>query len=161
MGKAKAITLAEQSTGAPLSGSWIWSILEAGLGHHSSASSAACQGRRTPPNLLISASKEVVQSHTLASCFRRGVHEVAVMRGTISGSMPGRYFFHLIAEDRILSDPLGVEVGDFAELEAAALEAIREFRLEEPNREAELRGWRMAVTDSRGTIVVLLPIFGY
>ena len=82
------------------------------------------------------------------------------MHGMMPGSMPSRYFFHLIADGRILSDPLGVEVGTFAEAEAAALEAIREFRMEEPNSEVELRGWRLAVTDARGEVVVLLPIFG-
>lgn len=83
-----------------------------------------------------------------------------MMLGTIPGSMTSRYFFHLIADGRILSDPLGVEVGTSADAEAAALEAIDEFRMEEPNRELELRGWSMAVTDARGEIVVLLPIFG-
>jgi hypothetical protein len=70
-----------------------------------------------------------------------------------------RYFFHLMDENEFLRDSLGVEVGQLAEVESAAIEIIREFRCNEASRQHELRNWKLAVTDSNGTIVVLLPLF--
>lgn len=73
--------------------------------------------------------------------------------------MVNRYFFHLMDESEILRDTLGVEVAHLAEVESAAIEVIREYRIQEAGREMELRSWKLAVTDSRGETILLLPLF--
>ena len=73
--------------------------------------------------------------------------------------MASRYFFHLMDEKEFLGDALGVEVNQLAEVEAAAIEIIREYRIQEAEREYELRNWKLAVTDSEGAIILLLPLF--
>lgn len=73
--------------------------------------------------------------------------------------MVNRYFFHLMDESEILRDTLGVEVAHLAEVESAAIEVIREYRIQEAGREMELRNWKLAVTDSRGETILLLPLF--
>jgi hypothetical protein len=73
--------------------------------------------------------------------------------------MASRYFFHLMDEGEFLRDSLGVEVGRLAELESATIEIIREHRIQEAGRELELRNWKLAVTDSHGVIILLLPLF--
>lgn len=62
-------------------------------------------------------------------------------------------------ESEFLRDALGVEVDHLAEVESAAIEIIREYRLQEAGRETELCNWKLAVTDSLGEIVLLLPLF--
>jgi hypothetical protein len=69
-----------------------------------------------------------------------------------------RYFFHLMDEKEILRDTLGVEVEHLTDVEAAAIDIIREFRLQQAGRGRELLGWRLAVTDSGGAVVLLLPL---
>ena len=70
-----------------------------------------------------------------------------------------RYYFHLIDESQILGDPVGVEVGQLAEVESVAIEMVREFRVEEAHRIDELHDWKLAVSDSDGNIVIILPLF--
>lgn len=72
-----------------------------------------------------------------------------------------RYYFHLMGEDTLIWDSVGVEVAQFAPMEVAAIEIIQEFRREESGREQEFTNWKLAVTDSDGTIVVLLPLFAF
>lgn len=73
--------------------------------------------------------------------------------------MASRYFFHLMDESEFLGDSLGVEVNHLSEVEAAAIEIIREYRLQEAEREYELRNWKLAVTDAEGDVILLLPLF--
>lgn len=73
--------------------------------------------------------------------------------------MASRYFFHLMDESEFLGDSLGVEVSQLSEVEAAAIEIIREYRIQEAEREYELRNWKLAVTDSKGAVILLLPLF--
>lgn len=73
--------------------------------------------------------------------------------------MVSRYFFHLMDESELLRDSLGVEVDQLVEVESAAIDIIREYRIQEAEREHELRNWKLAVTDGNGTIVLLLPLF--
>lgn len=73
--------------------------------------------------------------------------------------MASRYFFHLTDESEFLGDSLGVEVNHLSEVEAAAIEIIREYRLQEAEREHELRNWKLAVTDAEGAVILLLPLF--
>jgi hypothetical protein len=69
-----------------------------------------------------------------------------------------RCHFHLLGRDKFIWDPVGVEVAQLAQAESVAIDIIREFRREELSRERELRDWKLAVTDSEGTIVVVLPL---
>jgi hypothetical protein len=73
--------------------------------------------------------------------------------------MASRYFFHLMDESEFLGDSLGVEVNQLSEVEAAAIEIIREYRIQEAEREYELRNWKLAVTDAKGDVILLLPLF--
>ena len=73
--------------------------------------------------------------------------------------MASRYFFHLMDESEFLRDSLGVEVNHLSEVEAAAIEITREYRIQEAEREYELRNWKLAVTDSKGAVVLVLPLF--
>lgn len=75
--------------------------------------------------------------------------------------MVSRYFFHLMDERELLRDSLGVEVDQLVEVESAAIDIIREYRIQESEREHELRNWKLAVTDGSGTIVLLLPLFAH
>ena len=73
--------------------------------------------------------------------------------------MTARYFFHLTDERLILRDAVGIEASDVREIETAAIDIIREFRIEEAGREHELRNWRLLVTDGDGRLIILLAIF--
>lgn len=73
--------------------------------------------------------------------------------------MVSRYFFHLMDESEFLGDSLGVVVNQLSEVEAAAIEIIREYRIQEAEREYELRNWKLAVTDAEGAVILLLPLF--
>jgi hypothetical protein len=73
--------------------------------------------------------------------------------------MASRYFFHLMDESEFLGDSLGVVVNQLSEVEAAAIEIIREYRIQEADRQDELRNWKLAVTDAEGTVILLLPLF--
>lgn len=73
--------------------------------------------------------------------------------------MASRYFFHLMDESEFLGDSLGVEVNRVSDVEAAAIEIIREYRIQEAEREYELRNWKLAVTDAEGAVILLLPLF--
>lgn len=73
--------------------------------------------------------------------------------------MASRYFFHLMDESEFLGDSLGVVVNQLSEVEAAAIEIIREYRVQEIEREYELRNWKLAVTDAEGAVILLLPLF--
>jgi hypothetical protein len=81
------------------------------------------------------------------------------MCGTKRVKMVSRYFFHLMDESDLLRDSLGVEVHQLVEVESAAIDIIREYRVQEAEREHELRNWKLAVTDEDGAIVLLLPLF--
>jgi hypothetical protein len=74
-------------------------------------------------------------------------------------AMADRYFFHLMDENELLRDSLGVEVAQLGEVESAAIAIIHEFRRQEASREHELCKWKLAVTDADGTVVLLLPLF--
>jgi hypothetical protein len=73
--------------------------------------------------------------------------------------MASRYFFHLMDESEFLRDSLGVEVNQFAEVESVAIAIIHEYRIQEAHREHELRNWKLAVTDAKGDVILLLPLF--
>lgn len=73
--------------------------------------------------------------------------------------MASRYFFHLMDESEFLGDSLGVVVNQLSEVEAAAIEIIHEYRVQEVDREYELRNWKLAVTDAEGAVILLLPLF--
>ena len=73
--------------------------------------------------------------------------------------MASRYFFHLMDESEFLGDSLGVVVNQLSEVEAAAIEIIREYRIQEVEREYELRNWKLAVTDAEGAVILMLPLF--
>lgn len=84
---------------------------------------------------------------------------VATLRLENEKAMAERYYFHLMDENEFLRDSLGVECGRLIEVESATIEIIGEFRRQEASRERELRNWKLAVTDSNGTVIVLLPLF--
>lgn len=84
---------------------------------------------------------------------------MTTLRPQIEKAMADRYFFHLMDENELLRDSLGVEVAQLGEVESAAIEIIHEFRRQEASREHELRKWKLAVTDADGTVIVLLPLF--
>jgi hypothetical protein len=52
-----------------------------------------------------------------------------------------------------------VVVNQLSEVEAAAIEIIREYRIQEADRQDELRNWKLAVTDAEGAVILLLPLF--
>jgi hypothetical protein len=84
---------------------------------------------------------------------------MATLRLNIEKTMADRYYFHLMDESVFLRDSLGVECGRLIEVESAAIEIVGEFRRQEASRENELRYWKLAVTDSSGTVIFLLPLF--
>jgi hypothetical protein len=73
--------------------------------------------------------------------------------------MAHRYYLYLMDAIEFLRDPLGVECGRLNKVESAAIENVGEFRRQEASREHELRNWKLAMTDSSGTMIFLLPLF--
>ncbi|WP_046867934.1 DUF6894 family protein [Microvirga massiliensis] len=58
----------------------------------------------------------------------------------------------------VIPDEVGIGVSDLEEVRAEAIQALREFRRECSEADADWRGWRIEVTDAAGDIAFIIDL---
>ena len=69
-----------------------------------------------------------------------------------------RYYFHLTDGHKVIPDEVGIGVSDLEEVRAEAIKALRKFRRECSEADADWRGWRIVVTDAAGYIAFTIDL---
>ncbi len=69
-----------------------------------------------------------------------------------------RYYFHLVASHAVIRDEHGVLADDLADAHYAAVEIIKEFRVDQAHRHDEWRDWKLIVTDESAQFALILPL---
>jgi hypothetical protein len=69
-----------------------------------------------------------------------------------------RLFFHLVRGSEIIRDENGIDVAGPQEARTEALRAIEELRRDEPLASQDWAGWRLAITDASGAVLLSIDL---